>query len=150
MIANMTATATAAEPHLRHVFDIHAECASALDLGTIPGGHRIMLPVTGGNVEGDLTAEIIPGGADYQMVSSDGTRTEFKAVYTLRTDDGRLINVTNKGIATSAHKGDYFTTSPTFEAPADSPYDWLNNRIFVCRPVGFGPGTVHLRVWLVD
>ena len=140
---------SAGEPLLRHVFDIHAECAPALDLGAVPGGHRVMIPITGGKVEGDITAEIIPGGADYQMVSPDGTRTEFRAVYTLCTDDGRLINVTNTGIATSGDKGDYFTTSPAFEAPADSPYDWLNNRIFVCRPVGFGPGAVHLRVWTV-
>lgn len=73
-------------------------------------------------------------------------RVEFNAIYTLRTNDSKLINVRNIGVS----KGDYFTTSPVFEAPVDSQYDWLNNRIFICKPIGFGNGIVHLRVWMVE
>lgn len=28
----------------------------------------------------------------------------------------------------------YFRAAPQFEAPADSPYGWLNNALFVCAP----------------
>lgn len=141
---------SAGEPVLRHVFDIHATCCDAICVGDIPGGRRVMIPITGGNVEGDVVAGIIPGGADYQMIDTVSGRTGFDAVYTLRTHDGSFINVRNIGVSTSGDRGDYFTTAPRFEAPVGSRYDWLNNRVFVCRPVGFGAGVVHLRVWVVE
>lgn len=137
-----------AEPEVKvkHVFDIHAKCSEARNLGVIPGGLRVMIPIVGGNVEGDVVADILPGGADYQLVDTVSGRVEFNAIYTLRTNDSKLINVRNVGVS----KGDYFTTSPVFEAPVDSQYDWLNNRIFICKPIGFGDGIVHLRVWMVE
>lgn len=137
-----------AEPKVKvkHVFDIHAKCSEARNLGVIPGGLRVMIPIVGGNVEGDVVADILPGGADYQLVDTVSGRVEFNAIYTLRTNDSKLINVRNIGVS----KGDYFTTSPVFEAPVDSQYDWLNNRIFICKPIGFGDGIVHLRVWMVE
>lgn len=144
------AGARAQEPQLRHVFDIHAECGDALDAGIVPGGRRVIIPITGGHTEGEISARIIPGGTDYQLVDANGSRVEFDAIYTLMTCDSLLIRVRNRGISTSGAKGDYFTTSPTFEAPAGSAYDWLNNRIFVCRPIAFGKGTVSLRVWMAE
>lgn len=140
----------AEQPVLRHVFDIHAICGKAMDVGNIPGGKRVVIPITGGNVEGEINAEILPGGADYQTIDTITGRVEFNAVYTLRTSGSQLVNVCNTGVSTSGEKGDYFTTSPTFEAPVTSDVDWLNNRIFICRPTGFGDGMVHLRIWVVE
>lgn len=134
----------------RHVFDIHAECGGVRDAGTVPGGKRVMIPITGGKVEGELNACILPGGADYQMVDTVSGRVEFDAIYTIQTDDSKLINVRNRGVSVNDSGGYYFTTSPTFEAPVESTYNWLNNRIFICKPVGFGDGVVHLRVWVVE
>lgn len=140
----------ASAPVLRHVFDIHAKCGATMVAGNIPGGKRVMIPIIGGSVSGEITADILPGGADRQLVDTVSGRVEFDAVYTIRTGDGSLINVRNTGVSTSGERGDYFTTSPRFEAPVESPYDWLNNRIFVCKPVGFGDGSVDLRVWVVE
>ena len=150
MLSAYASGAVGQTPVLRHVFDIRARCGDARVVGNIPGGKRVMIPITGGNVEGTVEAEILPGGADYQLVDTVSGRVEFNAIYTLRTGDGHLVNVRNTGVSTSGTKGDYFTTSPAFEAPQDSGLDWLNNRIFICRPIGFGDGIVHLRVWLAE
>lgn len=140
----------AAEPTLRRVFDIHAICGDALNLGAVPGGKRIVIPIKGGKVYGQIKAEIIPGGADYQKIDTITGRTEFQAIYSLKTDDGTIINVKNTGIATNGAQGEYFTTTPSFEAPVGSAYDWLNNRIFICRPTRIHANEISLAVWLVE
>ncbi|MDE5881202.1 MAG: DUF3237 domain-containing protein [Muribaculaceae bacterium] len=43
----------------------------------------------------------------------------------------------------------YFMTTPKFECDQNSRYAWLNDRIFVCQPVGFEEGAIVLRVWEV-
>lgn len=145
-----TVVTNASEPKLRHVFDINAICSKPLDLGRTPVGKRIVIPITGGSVSGDVTADILPGGADYQSIDTTTGRTGFDAIYSLKTTDGVIINVRNIGVSTNGNRGDYFTTTPTFEAPVESAYDWLNNRIFICRPIGFGNNEVRLRVWIVE
>ena len=58
-------------------------------------------------------------------------------------------NVENTGISFSRDGEHYFTTTPAFEADKNGPYRWLNDYIFICRPVNFAPGAVTLRVWQV-
>lgn len=141
---------TAQAPVLKHVFDIHAECGPALVPGDVPHGKRVMIPITGGRVDGDISATILPGGADYQLIDESDGRVEYRAVYTFMTADSVLVNVTNEGVSRQGDDGFYFTTTPKFETARSSAYDWLNNRVFVCRPTGFDNGCVHLRVWMVE
>ena len=67
------------------------------------------------------------------------------AKYTLQTDDGVLIMITNKGIRrgpkevierlTRGEKVDpkeyYFRTVAEFEAPRGSKYEWMNQSLFI-------------------
>ena len=96
---------------------------------------------------------MLPGGADWQLVRADGV-LEIDARYTLRTDDGHAISVYNRGIVAS-HPDDadparstlYVRTTPSFEAPNESPYAWLNRSIFVGTLQSIrGPGTINVRV----
>ena len=73
----------------------------------------------------------------------------MEAIYCIRTDDGVSIHVRNWGLIVTDDQGFYFTTSPKFEAPKDSKYAWLNNRIFVCRPDFSKQGYLSLNVWMV-
>ena len=57
-----------AEPILR----IHAELADILQFGKTPIGERRVINIFGGTVEGRLTGQILPGGADWQFIRSDG------------------------------------------------------------------------------
>ncbi|MDE6511926.1 MAG: DUF3237 domain-containing protein [Muribaculaceae bacterium] len=143
-------TAFTQTPTLSHVFDIKAEIGDAINGGPNPHGIRVTIPITGGTVTGKVNGHIVPGGADYQIVNPDQHRSELQAIYTIMTNDSVVIRVCNEGINSFAPDDSYFMTSPKFECDINSPYDWLNNRIFICRPVDFAPSAITLRVWMAE
>ena len=134
-------------------------CITAIEVYTVgetPHGKRVVIPITGGTFEGPLLkGTILNGGADYQLASSDGKRTELEAIYSIKTDDGTYIHVRNRGIIANdkdaeGHPTFYFKAAPQFEAPFDSPYAWLNNAIYVCQPEwGQQFAGIVLNVWKV-
>lgn len=139
-------TAQVKVPELEHVMDLKVQLGESFGVGETAQGNRFVIPITGGTFEGPkVKGEILNGGADYQLIHKDKNRTDLEAIYCIRTDDGVSIHVRNVGIAA----GNYFYTSPKFEAPLNSPYAWLNNGIYVCKPVGFMKNGITLRVWIV-
>ena len=102
-----------------------------------------ILGLDGGLEDARLEGEILPGGADWQVVRSDGV-VELVARYAIRTTDGVEIAVVNRGLRRAAPdvmqrmaRGEavdpalvYCRTTPHFEAPA-GPYEWLNRSVFV-------------------
>ena len=55
------------------IFSIRCELANILDLGPAPFGHRRVVNIVGGPVTGaKLTGRVLPGGADWQIMASDG------------------------------------------------------------------------------
>ena len=131
-------------PDLTPVFTAYVDVGNVLDLGVAAGVYRRVVPILGGTVTGPrLTAEILPGGADWQVVRPNGT-LEVVARYTLRASDGTLISVVNKGLRRGPPEvlarlaaGEavpaseyYFRASPVFEV-ADGPHGWLAENVFV-------------------
>ena len=129
---------------LSHAFTAYVDIGAPMDLGPVSTGRRRIIPITGGSVSGPrLTARILPGGADWQIVRADGT-AEVVARYTLQAEDGTFISVVNTGIRRGPPHvlarlaaGDavdpalyYFRTSPVFDVAA-GPHDWLADNIFV-------------------
>ena len=56
------------------VFEEVATLAPAQVLGETPTGRRQAIPITGGSFSGPgIKGRILPGGADYQLVRSDGS-----------------------------------------------------------------------------
>ncbi len=147
----LCAMAQDAAPELEFVMDLHVKIDGGwINAGTMPDGSRTIIPITGGTFEGpELRGEVIAGGADYQLHSTAAQLTKLHAIYSIRTDDGVDILVDNQGVISGQGEDQYFFTSPRFEAPVDSRCAWLNGCIFVCRPVGFDPGYITLRVWKV-
>ena len=137
-------------PNLIHVFDIRAEIGEAINGGRNPHGVRVTIPITGGTVTGKVNGTVIPGGADYQLINPEQHRSELQAIYTIMTSDSVAIYVKNEGINRFDPEDSYFMTSPKFECDINSRYNWLNNRIFVCRPVDFAPSAITLRVWMAE
>lgn len=127
-------------PQLEFALQLRVQIGQAYAVGQTPRGRRIVIPITGGTFEGPLLkGTIIPGGADYQLADTEGTRTELEAIYNIRTDDGIHIHVRNRGLVCDGKDADgksyyYFKAAPQFEAPQDSRYAWLNNALFVCQP----------------
>ncbi len=125
-------------PELEFALQLKVTIGEAYGIDNTQHGRRTIIPITGGTFEGPkLKGTIINGGADYQLNTE--TRTELEAIYCIRTDDGINIHVRNKGIIYNGKDAEgnptfYFRAAPTFEAPADSKYAWLNNALFVCTP----------------
>lgn len=126
-------------PQLEFALQLKVTLGEAYGINNTQHGRRTVIPITGGTFEGPgLKGTIINGGADYQLNGADG-RTELEAIYCIKTDDGTYIHVRNRGIIANGKDADgkptfYFRAAPQFEAPADSPYGWLNNALFVCAP----------------
>jgi hypothetical protein len=134
-------------------FEEVATLAPAQVLGETPNGRRQSIPITGGSFSGPgMSGRILPGGADYQLVRSDGA-VMIDADYMIETDDGVTIHVRNVGVIVPPTKGQaaYAWAAPKFDAP-NGRYGWLNNGIFVSRISGAGdPGhpAVRITIWKV-
>ena len=73
---------------------LNVTLGEAYTVGETQAGKRHVIPITGGTFEGPLLrGSIINGGADYQLISTDGKRTTLEAVYSIKTDDGTYIHV---------------------------------------------------------
>ena len=132
-------------PKLEPLFHAVVEVAAPINIGMTPLGERRIIPITGGHFEGErLAGEVLPGGADWQIVRADGSAL-LEARYTLRTRDGALVYVRNRGVRSGPPdvlarlragkpvepSSYYFRTTPTFETGAPQ-YTWLNNLVAIC------------------
>ena len=89
-------------------------------------GSRRIVRVMGGKFwSANLNGSILEGGGDWQNIRPDGV-VEIDTRYTLKTDDGALIYLTNLGL----RDGGYMRTFSRFESN-DARYVWLNKRLFV-------------------
>jgi hypothetical protein len=141
-----------AAPTTELAIELYVSISPAVEVGQSDHGTRQFIPITGGRFSGDgIRGEVMAGGADWQLQRPDGVR-EVLALYSLRTDDGAVIVVDNRGIiAPPASPGGaaYVRTAPTFHAPQGK-YDWLNKTTFVgtITPAP-GGGAVIIRAFRV-
>lgn len=132
------------EPQLELIFEAKVTLDPAQELGVTTYGKRRIIPITGGTFEGpNLKGTILPGGADWQTVRADGS-ADLEARYTLKTDDGILIYIQNKGIRHAKpevlarlSKGEkvdpkeYYMRTAAFFEVADGKYAWLNKTVVI-------------------
>ena len=143
-------------PQLEFALLLRVTLGETYSVGETQHGRRTVIPITGGTFEGPLLkGTILNGGADYQLANTALNRTELEAIYSIKTDDGVYIHVRNRGIICggkdeNGNPSFYFRAAPQFEAPADSPYAWMNNALFVCAPEwSQGFQGIVLNVWKV-
>jgi len=144
------------------IFTIQAELETITSLGRTPYGERRVIGITGGKVSGPkLNGRILPGGADWQIIRSDGA-ADIKARYTIETQAGALIMVTSEGlrhgppdVMEKLRRGDnvdprhyYFRTVMRFET-SDTAVDWLNRILAIARGQR-EPRAVRLDVYEVE
>lgn len=128
------------------IFTIFAELEGITSLGRTPYGERRVIGILGGSVRGPkLNGRILPGGADWQIIRTDGT-ADIKARYIIETDDGARIMVTSEGlrhgppeVMEKLARGDnvdaahyYFRTVMRFET-SNPKVDWLNRILALAR-----------------
>ena len=149
------------EPAFDFVGQVDAAVGVPLVVGRGPTGERRVVPILGGRIAGPrLNGEVLAGGADFQLIRADGV-AEIEARFTLRLDDGALVQVINRGIRHASPddmarllRGEpvppervYFRTTPVFETAAPA-HAWLHRALFV----GFGerrPESVQVRIYAV-
>jgi hypothetical protein len=130
------------------IFRLRCEVADILSLGPTPYGERRIINILGGPVEGPkLNGRILPGGADWQIIRSDGV-ADLKARYTIETEAGARILVASDGmrhgppeVIARLARGEpvdpslyYFRTVMRFET-ADPGVAWLNKIIALGRGI---------------
>jgi hypothetical protein len=121
------------------IIHIEAELEEPQIFGKTPYGERRVINIVGGTISGPrLRGKIFPGGADWQIIRSDGVADIF-AKYTFQIEGGGLVLVTSAGlrhgppdVIAKLAKGEpvardqyYFRTCVRFET-ADLGAGWLN------------------------
>jgi hypothetical protein len=92
-----TVIPAASVPALERAFDVAASLGPLEDHGPTRAGHRRVVPIAGGRVSGLFEAEILPGGADWQLVRPDGG-VEIDTRYSARTADGEYVHIRTAGV----------------------------------------------------
>ena len=141
-----TAPAIDKEP----VLQLYVTLSDKVEIGPSDDGERFIVPITGGHFVGkDIAGEVMSGGADWQVVRADGVKT-ITALYSIKTDDGQVIVVDNRGMTWSEDGKTYKRTIPKFHAPKGK-YDWLNKSLFVGTITSIkSPRAVVIRVYEVE
>lgn len=143
------------------IFTINAELAGIMNLGQTPYGERRIIDILGGTVQGArLNGRVLPGGADWQIIRSDGA-ADIQARYTIESDAGARILVLSEGlrhgppaVLEQLARGDsvdpslyYFRTVMRFET-SDPDVSWLNRILALARGQRL-PNAVQLDVYEV-
>jgi hypothetical protein len=148
-------------PALEHVADFAVLVAPPIEIGATAAGARRVIAITGGTVTGPrLAGRILPGGADFQIIRTDGV-AELHARYVIETDARELIYVENSGLRhgpaeamARLARGEpvdpaliYCRTTPRFETAAPG-LQWLVRDLFVASVARF-PDRVAVSVYRV-
>lgn len=146
--ASIGASPAAPAPTLEYAFTATVQVAPPIEQGTVDGGRKRFIAITGGTVSGPLfTGSVLPGGGDWQTILPGGL-TKVEARYFLKAADGTVIEVTNPGVRTGSAevierlaKGEavdpaayYFRTTPRFDV-APGAHEWLRRHAFVARGI---------------
>ena len=133
-----------AAPALALFADLEVEVGTPIEIGKVAAGVRRVIPISGGRCLGrGFTARVLPGGADFQLITSE-TMARLEARYILETDAGERIYVHNDAVRTAAPavmarlvRGEpvdpaevYFRCLPRFECAAPA-LAWIGERVFV-------------------
>lgn len=115
-------------PRVEFAFEFRVTLAPAVVVGDTLFGRRQFIGITGGTIAGPkLKGEVMSGGWDYQLVTTQGCAS-LSADYFIRAADGTVIHVLNEGInCPSSGERSFFR--PRFEAPK-GPHDWLTRSAF--------------------
>src|SRR6202034_1554131 len=126
------------KPELNLLLELRATLEAPIVVGDVPEGARRVVRIAGGTFAGArLRGTLLPGGADWQYLRPDGVMI-VEAQYLLRTDDGVIIQVNNRGMRHGPEEvmrrlgaGEavdaaeyYFRATPRLCGPAGS-YYWL-------------------------
>ena len=128
-------TKTPVTPELALIWTAVVDIGPREDWGMTPKGQRYSIPILGGKVFAGpgidgLSGVVLPGGADRQLVMSDGLKT-LDALYEMQMDDGSVLTVHNRvRIDETVTPEPYKLSVIDVTAPVGK-FEWMNRRVFV-------------------
>ena len=129
-----------AAPQLRFTFRITAlvpDVSNFIPIEERSGERLEFIPITGGDVTGEIAGHVVPGGGDWCLTRADDAY-QVEARYLITTTDGDVIDVVNVGILRHLNASDsgddmgYFLTTPRFRTTSPR-LQWLTRSVFVGR-----------------
>lgn len=115
-----------------------------------------MVPILGGSFWGqlpgrELRGHILAGGADRQLLRSDGIK-ELDALYEMQADDGSVLTVRNRVLIEDRPGQARYAVSQVQVTAPQGQHDWLNRRVFIGTLQSLRPArqAVQVRVWQMD
>lgn len=149
MKTSLTETATplqAAPPAFRYSFTIKAETSPAVLLSSRTIEQLEYIPITGGQVSGEITGQVSAGGGDWCLQRADDV-FQVEARYGFICDSGDYVDVLNTGLLRhlDGESGDatemrYFVTSPVFRTTSPG-LQWLTRSMFIGQAIVFEDNT---------
>jgi len=145
------------EPRLELIGRCRADLGEPLELGHTPWGRRRVIPIVGGEFDGPrLSATILVGGADWQVIHEDGMAA-IDTRYTLQTHDEALISVATRGVRhgppdvlrrlADGQPVDpaeyYFRVSIQYDETGAEAYRWLNRIVAVASAVRLADQVIY-------
>ncbi|MDR2999368.1 MAG: DUF3237 domain-containing protein [Microbacterium sp.] len=122
---------TIPDPALEHVFDVVVELGEPELHGATRAGTRRGVPILGGRISGGVDAEVLHGGADWQVIRADGA-LDLDARYSARTADGDLLLLRARGVR-AGMEGPFHTA---LEVETSSPeLCWLQDCVLIASAV---------------
>jgi hypothetical protein len=145
---------------LEFLFMLSADVGELISLGPCPLGERRVVYIDGGTFEGPAMRGKILGGADWQILRSDGA-LELDARYAIKEQGGAVIQVLSQGyrhgppevMARLARGEDvdpasyFFRTAMRFETGAPE-FAWLNKTLAISSAERKAR-KVEIRTWRV-
>ena len=140
------------------LFDLSADVGELVSLGPCPLGERRVVFIDGGSFDGPAMRGTIIGGADWQILRSDGA-LELEARYAIRDERGAVVQVLSQGyrhgppeVMARLARGEevdpasyFFRTAMRFETGAGE-LAWLNRTIAVATATRKAR-RVDMRAW---
>ncbi len=125
----------ASAPELHLIWTAVVDIAERQDFGETPAGHRYMVPILGGSfhagpgIDG-LSGQVLPGGADRQLLTESGFKT-LDALYEMQTEDGEVLTVHNQVCVDDSFGTEPYRLSVIKVTAPKGRFAWMNRRVFV-------------------
>jgi hypothetical protein len=84
-------------PRFEFLMSLAVDVGDVVTMGQAPLGERRVINILGGTFEGPgMRGEVLPGGADWQIVRKDGV-LDLDARYALKEQGGGIVRVVSQG-----------------------------------------------------
>ena len=121
--------------HHRLLWEAVVDVGDMQELGLGPYGERRIIPILGGMFRGsselqEFHGTVLPGGADRQLIRSDGTK-ELDALYEMQVADGTILTIRNRVIIDETGPGPRYAMSRIEVTAPKGPWAWLSRRLIL-------------------